>query len=83
MTDEAPTTSDSASRRVGDYELLEPVGVGHRGATYRARHLPSGELAAVKLIGEGVDLDENRAYDHALAARTATKLDHPRIVKRR
>jgi len=39
--------------RVGDFQLEARVGAGGMGEVWRARHAPSGQPAAVKLVLQG------------------------------
>src|SRR5438105_336070 len=66
------------ARTIGPYRLLEPIGQGGMGVVYRARHLRSGALAALKTVRvprEGL-LGSIRREIHALAG-----LRHPDIVR--
>src|SRR5581483_7843337 len=50
-------TSRLALVRVGSYEILDELGRGGMGRVYRARHVPSGVLRAVKTVEGLGDLD--------------------------
>ena len=63
--------------RIGDYAILGLLGSGAMGAVYRARHVTSGAIVALKTLhadGEA-SLPAMRREVHALSA-----LDHPGIV---
>src|SRR5262245_17289730 len=47
---DAPTEAPSVPERLGDFELLEPLGRGGMGIVYRARQLTLEREVAVKLI---------------------------------
>ena len=64
--------------RVDRYQLLELVGQGSFGAVYRARHVHTGQIVALKVARSGVDAD---AAARLLAeGRAAGRLDHPNVV---
>jgi serine/threonine protein kinase len=48
-----------APRRIGPYELVEPIGAGGMGSVWRARRAEGFEqVVAIKLIKRGMDTDE-------------------------
>ena len=64
--------------RVDRYQLLELVGQGSFGAVYRARHVHTGQIVALKVASGDVDAD---AAARLLAeGRAAGRLDHPNVV---
>ncbi len=60
---------------VGRFELLGTLGAGGTGTVYRARHLPTGRDAAVKLL----DIPQTWLLDSEV--RTIAGLDHPHVVR--
>jgi serine/threonine-protein kinase len=67
-------------QRLGGYELLERIGRGGLGDVYRARHLPSGAVVALKVLrgGDEASPAEVRSFEREIEA--ARRLDHPRIL---
>lgn len=71
--------------RLSDYQLLEQIGKGAMGVVYRAIHLPSGRMVAVKLIrvdlldltAEGAQVAIER---FRLEARSGALLEHEHII---
>ncbi len=67
-------------RRFGSYELLSKIGEGGMGMVYRARHVESNELVALKLISKRVAKDQAVRERFMREANVGMKLDHPNIV---
>jgi len=67
-------------RRIGAYEILEPLGAGGMGTVYRARDTRLGRLVALKVVS--ADYAGNAAATGRLEreARLASSLNHPSIV---
>ena len=70
---------DPATRRFGDYELLEVLGAGGMGVVYRARQLSLDREVAIKFIAAGA-ADEFSIERFLAEARSAARLNHPNIV---
>jgi len=69
-------------RRVGDYEIIEKIGVGGMGAVYRARDLRNGRSCALKILPPSLAKDEKYLKRFIHEAALASKiLDHGNIVK--
>ncbi len=74
-----------AIRRVGPYELVSELGRGGMGAVYRARHVETGVVHALKVVSLGRDDPELTARALARFRREAEVLarieDHPSLVR--
>ena len=68
-------------RRVGPYEILSVVGRGGIGTVYRGRHVSTGQLAAVKVLGPAAAADPTAARRLAREYEVLRGLDHPNIVR--
>ncbi len=68
-------------RRVGPYEILSVVGRGGIGTVYRGRHVATGQLAAVKVLGPTAAADPTAARRLAREYEVLRGLDHPNIVR--
>jgi serine/threonine protein kinase len=68
-------------RRVGPYEILSVIGRGGIGTVYRARHEPTGRLAAVKVLGPAPAVDATAARRLAREYDVLRGLDHPHVVR--
>ncbi len=66
--------------RVGEYDLIAPIGEGGMGVVYHARHRRIGREVALKMI-RPYCLDDSSAVDRfRLEAQLAARLDHEHIV---
>jgi serine/threonine-protein kinase len=65
---------------LGDYELLQRIGRGGLGDVYRARHVPTGAVVALKLLrgGDEPSPSELRSFQREIAV--ARRLSHPGIL---
>ena len=69
-----------AGERIGDYEVLTPLGHGGIGEVYKVRHVISQRTEALKLLRtdrEGADLSERFLRE----IRVLASLSHPHIAK--
>lgn len=70
----------AAPSRIGDYELLKPIGKGKFAIVYRARRLSDGETVALKRIN--VDTIDDKAREKCLKeVQLLQSLDHPNVIK--
>lgn len=69
--------SDQPPRRLGEYDLLEPIGVGGMGQVFKALHRRMDRVVAVKILPR-VSADSARRFQDEV--RAAGKLLHPNIV---
>ena len=74
----APRRQDS---RVGDYELLDKVGQGGMGRVFKARHVRTGEIVAVKLATRAALNDPAMSRRFEQKYELASTLNHPNLVK--
>src|SRR5688500_371424 len=56
------------ARRVGPYALGERIAAGAMGEVYRARHLGSGHLRALKLLPQNAGEREQRQFEREARA---------------
>jgi len=64
--------------RIGPFRLEGTLGVGGAGVVYRARHVETGGLAALKVVGPSLEPSIERRFHRE--ARVLNLLDHPNIV---
>ena len=77
---DAPTESGSTKpRRLGHFELIEQLGVGHFGAVWKAKDTTLDRFVAVK-IPRKEQLNEEDIEKFFREARAAAQLRHPNIV---
>jgi serine/threonine protein kinase len=70
----------SPKTRLGNYEILGPLGTGGMGEVYRARDQRLGRDVAVKVLPEAVGASPDRLARFEREARTVAGLNHPNIV---
>jgi serine/threonine-protein kinase len=78
LLDPRPATEEP--RTIGRYEVVRRVGRGATGVVYLARDPQLGREVAVKLLSPDLSVDGPAARRFEQEARTASALDHPRIV---
>lgn len=71
---------DLHGRRLGGFELIEPLGEGSFGSVWRARQLRLDRDVAVKVLDPLVARDPTAARRFEREGRAAASLDHPSIV---
>lgn len=78
---EAAGSELAPGRVVGDYEVESKIAAGGFGVVYRARHNPSGELVALKVLHPELakNLDACRRFEREV--RLVNLIGHPNIVK--
>ncbi len=67
--------------RLGNYELLSPLGQGANGNVFHARHVPLDRDVVIKLLKPNQDFDPARVDRFIQEVRTVGQLDHPHIVR--
>jgi serine/threonine protein kinase/Tol biopolymer transport system component len=70
----------AAGTKLGQYEILSPLGAGSMGEVYRARDARLGREVAIKVLPELVSLDPDRLQRFEVEARAAAALNHPNIL---
>src|SRR4051794_7319945 len=71
----APTPS------VPGYEILGEVGRGGMGVIYRARHVASGRIVALKMISAGAHASPAEVARFRAEVQAVSRLHHPGIVE--
>jgi eukaryotic-like serine/threonine-protein kinase len=67
--------------RVGPFQILSVIGRGGIGTVYRARHVETGQLVAVKVLCQAPAVDGNAARRLAREFEVLRTLDHPNVVR--
>ena len=70
----------SAGTRLGQYEVVSPLGAGGMGEVYRARDSRLGREVAIKVLPSEMSADSERLKRFEKEARSASSLNHPSIV---
>jgi serine/threonine protein kinase len=66
--------------RVGPFQILSVIGRGGIGTVYRGRHVGTGALVAVKVLGPAPAVDGSAARRLAREYEVLRTLDHPNVV---
>jgi serine/threonine protein kinase len=74
-------SSRPSVRMLGEYELLEQLGVGGMGTVYRARHVTLDRFVAIKVLKSGCFGAEEAAARFRREIRLAGQLDDPHVVR--
>jgi serine/threonine-protein kinase len=67
-------------KRVGDYEVVEPLGSGGMGHVYRARNVISNRIEALKVLSPEFSSDKEFTARFLSEIRTLATLSHPNIA---
>ena len=70
----------SPGTRLGQYEVLAPLGAGGMGEVYRARDTKLGRSVAIKVLPEAVATDPDRIRRFEREARVLASLNHPHVA---
>ncbi len=70
-----------AGRRLGHFELIEPIGVGGMAAVLKARDLELDRIVALKILPPEAARDPENVTRFHQEARAAAKLDHENIAR--
>ncbi|HKX60711.1 MAG TPA: serine/threonine-protein kinase, partial [Verrucomicrobiae bacterium] len=76
----AQAIAENTPARIGDYELLEPIGRGGMGVVFKARHLSLNRIIALKMLNPHSAAFPKVAERLQLEAEAAASLNHPNIV---
>lgn len=66
--------------KLGQYQILSPLGAGSMGEVYRARDIRLDREVAIKVLPELVTLDPERLLRFEQEAKAAAALNHPNIL---
>ena len=73
-------TTDLIGRRIGQYEIIAPLGAGGMGVVYRAHDHSLGRSVAIKVLPEAFAADPDRLARLEREARLLALLGHPHIA---
>ncbi|RME39192.1 MAG: serine/threonine-protein kinase [Planctomycetota bacterium] len=75
-----PEEGPLSGRRLGEFELREPIGRGGMGVVYRAWQVPLNRMVAVKVLNPQVSASPHAVARFRREAQAAAKLHHRHIV---
>jgi eukaryotic-like serine/threonine-protein kinase len=70
----------TSGTKIGQYEILSPLGAGSMGEVYRARDTRLNRDVAIKILPELASSDPERLHRFEIEARAAAALNHPNIL---
>ena len=76
-----PPTPIRKTKRLGNFQILEKLGVGAMGVVYKARQLSMDRLVALKVLPRRLAKDRSFIERFLREARSAARLNHPNIVQ--
>ncbi len=68
-------------RRLGQYELMESIGVGGMAAVIKAQDLELGRVVALKILPPDMAIDPENIVRFKQEARAAARLDHENVAR--
>jgi serine/threonine protein kinase/Tol biopolymer transport system component len=70
----------ASGTKLGQYEILSPLGAGSMGEVYRARDTRLNRYVAIKVIPKLVSAEPDRLQRFEIEAKAAAALNHPNIL---
>jgi eukaryotic-like serine/threonine-protein kinase len=70
----------ASGTKLGQYEIVAPIGAGSMGEVYRARDSQLDRDVAIKVLPEFVSTDRDRLLRFEREAKSAAALNHPNIL---
>jgi serine/threonine protein kinase len=74
-------TKNSVVQTAGSYDLIDKIADGGMGSVYKARHRGTGQIVAIKIVPPHMTRNAVLLKRFEQEFRTASKLDHPNIVR--
>jgi hypothetical protein len=81
MSTDSPSSDDDAPRSLGPYRILNTIGRGSSGAVYKARHLQTGDVVAVKIGPAFMGLEPLALERFCREFSGVRDLHHPNLVR--
>lgn len=71
----------AANELLGQYRLIEKVGEGAMGMVFKAEHMETGNIAAVKVLPRSLTIQKDAVRRFIQEATLIEKIDHPNVVR--
>ena len=75
-----PQPATGTVTQIGSYKLLAPLGSGGMSSVYRARHVDTGHIVALKVLPRSLAKNATLLQRFLREANSAESLEHPNIV---
>lgn len=79
MSANPPHTSDP--QKIGEYQVLQELGIGGMGAVYKAQHIRMERIVAIKVLNQSALETEEAIGRFHREVKTSAKLDHPNLIR--
>ena len=74
-------SSSLIGKVVGNYRIIENLGIGGMGVVFKAIHIKHGKLFALKMLVPGLAMDEHFIKNFLIAAKALARIEDPNIVR--
>lgn len=86
-TGKAPVDPDASlfqakmQKQIGGFQIQDEIGSGTMGVVYKAKHIPTGRIVALKIVLPGMEVSETAQQTFIREVGILCRLRHKRIVR--